>query len=286
MNVRLLAVTTAIIGASLFTGSYGLADNEPALSTEPFTSERITSFLATRAVGYIIRGISPSHMGIVGTAQMLDIHGPEMRSHWRAIREAIQNTDNIQAPTPPPKRFAFITRENDRRGLIKDLGQMEYLMSLLENEYDVERIRETAAAISTKQDKINALFVYYNQDPLFLDSLKESASNATCPATNPGTKSRITIPPVNNGTFVYCEYYSNGMLGYQLPYKDHKRNGNALSYFDTGQKKAEVAYENDRIHGPFIQWGIKNKVYFKWREGMNKNGHQVKGSVKRYPEPK
>jgi hypothetical protein len=112
------------------------------------------------------------------------------------------------------------------------------------------------------------------------------ASSSQCPSRNPGTKLNITRPPNHGGNYVYCRYYKNGQLAQQVPYKNKKREGWDIGYFSNGQLKSRTQNRNGCADGPFVVFQIKNGKYYKAREGMNKNCHQVKGSVKRYPAPK
>jgi hypothetical protein len=44
-------------------------------------------------------------------------------------------------------------------------------------------------------------------------------------------------------------YYSNGKLRTTIEYKEAKRNGILVSYYDTGEKHGDVPYLNGKIHG-------------------------------------
>ena len=140
-------------------------------------------------------------------------------------------------------------------------------------------------SIPQKNSSLNIYSSNYSPDADHAEIDFSGFSSEKCPKRNPGTKHNYSFPSNHNGNRVYCRYYNNGRLAQQVPYKNHKSEGWDIGYFPDGQLKSRTHRKNGCVDGPFEIYQIKNGIHYKYREGKNKNCHQVKGSVKRYPPP-
>jgi hypothetical protein len=61
----------------------------------------------------------------------------------------------------------------------------------------------------------------------------------------------VSEEPFVNGRIhgVAKHYYTNGTLRTSIEYKEAKRNGIMVSYYETGEKHGDIPYLNGKIHG-------------------------------------
>ncbi|MBI9092729.1 MAG: hypothetical protein JEZ12_26230 [Desulfobacterium sp.] len=109
-----------------------------------------------------------------------------------------------------------------------------------------------------------------------------------CPMQNPGNNSANKFDTNNNpndGTYIECNYWQDGSLSHQMPYRNGKRNGVSLMTKSNAHNRLEqrVEYKNDKLHGTKTIWGLeKTGHYYKLWEAHYTNG--IKNSYhKWYP---
>ena len=74
------------------------------------------------------------------------------------------------------------------------------------------------------------------------------------------------------------EYYKNGNLEFETPYKNDKREGIAKGYYESGNLWSEIPYKNGKREG-IVKW--YNESGNLWKEIPYKNG-ETEGIEKWY----
>ena len=129
----------------------------------------IAKFAAGRLAGAAFRTIHPSYLGAFGLGQMLDQEGANMRIHWRSIRVAIANTDNLTEDEGPQNKgpFSFL-HKYEMQDTENDIKNIEYLADLTQKSLSEGEQRDAASKIEELQKRINIRFISHGKDPLFL----------------------------------------------------------------------------------------------------------------------
>ena len=69
----------------------------------------------------------------------------------------------------------------------------------------------------------------------------------------------------DNGNSTEIEWYSNGQMKSQTPYKDGQQYGRAKRWYENGQKEEDAMMKNSRVHGSYRSWfenGTKHREFF------------------------
>jgi len=137
------------------------------------TSNKVGVFIPQRAAAEAIKVVNPTYLAAYGLGQVMDKNIEAMSNHWRATREAIENTDNyVKRTTRKEKPFSFINYEPDRQKLMRKLRNIEYFATLIKKSYDQKKVESYIKMILSIQDQINNIFIQYSGEPFFVDRSK------------------------------------------------------------------------------------------------------------------
>lgn len=134
-------------------------------------------FNLQKAAAEALKVVNPTYLAAYGLGQVMAKNIGAMSNHWRATREAIENTDNYTRDNRHPKEipFSFINYEPDRLQLLKHFRNLEYFAELINKSYNKNKIDLFIKEIKKVQNKINGIFVQYRGEPYFIS--REDAIN-------------------------------------------------------------------------------------------------------------
>lgn len=103
--------------------------------------------------------------------------------------------------------------------------------------------------------------------------IPEPRNGNQCPGQNPGNSNRNrfdTNSNPNDNTYIECNYWQDGALQYQMPYRNGKKDGVSLSTKSDAhhQLAQKVEYKNGKLNGYKTVWSINNsgQHYKLWEE--------------------
>ena len=80
-----------------------------------------------------------------------------------------------------------------------------------------------------------------------------------------------TSDSAKNVADIWKEYYENGQIWFEVPYKKGKRHGISKLYYENGQLEWELPYKNGERHGMSKKYHIngqllKEETWFQGRQ--------------------
>ena len=131
-------------------------------------SGKVVKTIVGKSAGYVLRSVHPSYLGALGFGQVMDREGATMRSHWRSIRKAIDNVDNVTSDGVQRKQgpFSFLS-DRERNKTKTDFKNIDYLTELISKGLPNQDKNDAQLKIEKLQKRINARFILHDKVPLF-----------------------------------------------------------------------------------------------------------------------
>jgi hypothetical protein len=164
-----------------------------------------------KQIAKALRDIYPGYLASRALGQELARNAPVIMNRLRQTRYAIQSlgggTLDTRSPRVQSKPFSFVRYERDRRTLIRNISDLEYLINGYRNEPDSSRKYEWMTAISRKFSQIDRTFTIYLGKSVgaFLAEQNRSSSNVSAVWTSSYGNIKWTV----NGNSVRGTYGNN-----------------------------------------------------------------------------